>query len=1287
MSKSRSALYLTGLTLLTCVSCLSAVEVTVDTNATAASGNVVPTLHEAINRINASSDATNTISINPGVIKLTSSLPHIQKNVDIVPQGPVTIDGQKQFGGFSTLGGQVKIGSPEFIIQMLNSSKIGSAGGEVGGGGGAGMGGAVFIGTDTITTNILFSGNTATGGDSGSSVSDLAGGGGGAPNSRGDGEDGGNLTPSPIAAGGGGGGGSVLPAATSGDSINGSATGGQGAGNIAGGTGNNPGDTATLDNTGGGGGGANDSVPVGANGGNGGRYGGGGGAGAANNGTSIAAGDGGTGGYGAGGGAGQIGGNGGYGGGGGGGGITTVGGTGGLGGGLIFPSAPRRIGGDGGTIRNGGGGAGLGGAVYVESTKSAIFTYNTPSNYFNNNSVVPGLGGGGAATAGQAFGRDLFLEGSATAVFNVSGQTNLSLDIASDWNGATPSSVTMNSSFNGTTTQGNLIFTGQNPYYGNITVNGGTVQASTNAISNSSRISSISINKSGSSAVFNLAQFDDTNSPISSATFTNSTSGDGILQIIGLGTSATVVTINPTMGQTIGHTGGTFIFSDVNTSPTTLELTAPNLLPVGGPVGLANKGRLKIGGAETIQGLTSVIPGFNQTDGFLDLNSSPLTIDTNNGPWSFAGDIGDTGSLGRLIFTGSGVQTLSGTNTFAGGIAINGSATLSISSDSNLGLASAVLSFNGGTLHTTASFPLTRNVTLNGSGTFQTDSGTTFTVAGINGPGPFIKTGTGTLLLSGGVANIGNGVQVQSGTLTVNETLMGNMNVFSGATLKGTSQINGTVDVHGTVKPGNSIGVLNVGPTHFYSGSTYVAEISPTAASELNVSGPLTIDPGTTIIITPNAGTYPATKTYTIVRNLGPQTGTFTTALLQVGSNTFPLSSGSGTYKGSLIYNVSDIQLLFELVGLAPGVSFSGISGNPLAVGNALTEINPSPNTDLGQVYLGLLFLPHYELSAALNQMQPSQFKAISIGQQNTGTRVNSIYLNRLHQLAGRCCVPQEGKLNVWGSILGDIANQHAEHQNYGFHEWLAGSAFGVDYTISKDFIVGVSTAFTNTHVKWNHDQGNANTQGYWLGSYGGFKASNIFINMAVLGAFNNIDADRNIVIPQLSINRKASHTNHGWEALGFLEAGLKLGTVGFQLQPFGSMEYIHIWDDHFNEHGASGLNLRVSEESMSLLRGELGFRFSSCFSIKETKWLPEWKVSWIREVRNDDKEYKTKFVGTKVPFEVYGLQPCRSLLGLALGFTGSIYDDHLLPSIYYNAEIGKKYFENNLTMTVRWQF
>jgi autotransporter-associated beta strand protein len=177
-----------------------------------------------------------------------------------------------------------------------------------------------------------------------------------------------------------------------------------------------------------------------------------------------------------------------------------------------------------------------------------------------------------------------------------------------------------------------------------------------------------------------------------------------------------------------------------------------------------------------------------------------------------------------LVKSGAGTWVLSGANTFTGTTAIN-AGTLRINADNRLGTAPGAatpnkLTFDGGTLETTATFTLNANrgTTINaGGGTFDVNAGTTLTYSGIlTGAGTLNKADSGTLILGGTTTNTHTGdVNVNAGTLQINKTGGANrglgdtaaVTVASGATLQfagGQSETVGSLAGAGTVNNSNA---------------------------------------------------------------------------------------------------------------------------------------------------------------------------------------------------------------------------------------------------------------------------------------------------------------------------------------------------------------------------------------------------------------------------------------------------------------------------------------------------
>jgi hypothetical protein len=441
---------------------------------------------------------------------LTAISLHSGVTLGIVGNG-ATLNGQNAQQGLFVNSGTVTVEN----LTIENAKAVGAAGAA--GGGGAGLGGGLFVGAtaNVALTNVSFSSDSATGGAGGAGTSGSAVSGNGATGSAGSaGQEGGGPVSTKGGVGGTGGAGGAGGAGSAGG------TGSQGGagGGLDGQTGVSRGQTGAFGGGGGGGtggsggGGVTGAGGAGGGGGAGGAGGGGGGSGGgpgesgATGGAGGAAGAGGAGGGGGQGGAGGGGGAAGFGGGagasgqtgstgsagsagstghagfhgrvghasGGGGGAGNSGGTGGAGG-------AGGKGGAGGAGGGGGGGLGAGGDIFVETGGVLSVSGGTLAN----GSATGGAGAGGAGS-GQGYGTGIFIEGNQSITFGTgqtSGQTTTVNGVITDQTGSDTGNL-YNDPGAGSVKiagSGTVVLGAANTYTGGTTVQGGTLDISSNS--------------------------------------------------------------------------------------------------------------------------------------------------------------------------------------------------------------------------------------------------------------------------------------------------------------------------------------------------------------------------------------------------------------------------------------------------------------------------------------------------------------------------------------------------------------------------------------------------------------------------------------------------------------------------------------------------------------------------------------------------------------------------------------------------------------------------------------
>jgi autotransporter-associated beta strand protein len=390
---------------------------------------------------------------------------------------------------------------------------------------------------------------------------------------------------------------------------------------------------------------------------------------------------------------------------------------------------------------------------------------------------------------------------------------------------------------------GTETLTGANTFAGAATINSGATLALAGAGSISSASGVVD------NGVFSISA---TTAGASIATLSGSggvTLGARTLTLVnGTGTFAGVISGS---GE-LKVSGGTETLTGANTLTGATTIASGATVALSGSGGLASSdvadsGVLNISGATTV----SAIKGLNGT-GSAVLGSKTLALTGAND--SFAGVISGSGGLA----VAAGTETLTGANTFTGAATINSGATLQLGAGGTTGSVAGNVAATG-TLVFNLSNTVTYGGVISGAGAInQAGSGTTI----LNGANTF----TGVATVSAGVLEIGDAAHGAA-------SLGGSVVVAANGTLAGHGGVAGSVTntAGGTVSPGGTIGMLTVGAYTQGANSTLAIEVSPTAASMLNVLGAASLNGK--LALTFDAGAYSA-HIYEIVAG-APVSGTF----------------------------------------------------------------------------------------------------------------------------------------------------------------------------------------------------------------------------------------------------------------------------------------------------------------------------------------------------------------------------------------------------------------------------
>ena len=374
---------------------------------------------------------------------------------------------------------------------------------------------------------------------------------------------------------------------------------------------------------------------------------------------------------------------------------------------------------------------------------------------------------------------------------------------------------------------GTLILTGANSFAGGVTIDQGTVALSTVAAGNLLGLGTGTLSFAGNGALQtratgavvlpNISVAAGVTGTLAAQTGTTATVTSTIVSLaqgsaltFGSATSAGTVVLNSTTSAIVGTAqqlavaGGTLRLGNAGAA------TLLNQLSGGTVVGTTTAAAtLDINGQDTtIRNLSGGSAGVIRNDG---IRSSTLFLN-NTADSVFAGSITDGTRTIQLQKQGTGMLTLTGTNSYTAGTVIN-AGTLRIG--------------NGGTTGTLGS----GTISMLSSGTLEFNRSDNLTVSNfISGTGTITKSGTNTLTL-GGANSLAGALNVNGGTLILGDGAIGTqqsgtVSIANGATLafggSGNSSVGNSITGSGSVLM-NGTGTVTIGfPGSSFTGGTTI---------------------------------------------------------------------------------------------------------------------------------------------------------------------------------------------------------------------------------------------------------------------------------------------------------------------------------------------------------------------------------------------------------------------------------------------------------------------------------
>ena len=669
-----------------------------------------------------------------------------------------------------------------------------------------------------------------------------------------------------------------------------------------------------------------------------------------------------------------------------------------------------------------------------------------------------------------------------------------------------------------------------------------------------------------------------------------------------------------------GYTGGTQIREG------TLEARGGRAIGDSSAV-LVLGGSFRVADDETIAMLASGPTAF----GRVELAGATLTV-AHASAWTTGFFYGSVTGTGGFTKDGAFTQVLAGDNSYGGPTRILAGTLYAFGAGRNvIPDASAVTIAAGATLSLAApprelaadSHDETIG-SLAGSGTVQLggrvlttggDNTSTIFAGTIAGAGGFAKIGTGLQVLSG-ISSYSGATTVTGGILSVDGSIAASslVTVASGGVLAGTGRIGHTqVNAGGILAPGNSIGTLTVkGDLTFVAGSTYAVEVSPLGSDRVNVSGTAMLG-GATLAAYYAPGAY-VTKRYTVL-SAGRVSGMFSGP---VNTNLPASFTAALAYDGTGAY--LDLTLNYVPPGPAAPNYGTGLTVNQANVANALvTSFNTA-----GGIPLVFGALTPTGLSGASGEAATgiqattvgvmSRFLGLMTDPYSNGRNASVTEMADLARGPRGVIVAEPARWSAWAAGYGGVQalGGNAAIGSHGTSTSIYGSAFGADYRVSSDTVIGFALGAAGTSYRLGQGLGGGSSDVFQIGLYGRHRIGAAYVAAALAYGWQDVTTERRFMGDRLTGRFTANAFS------GRIETGYRFAAGFAGLTPYAAGEVVSLSTAGYREQVTSGSGLFALDyagRSVTAWRTELGLRADKAIRIGEAELVLRGRLAWAHNV------------------------------------------------------------------------
>lgn len=292
-----------------------------------------------------------------------------------------------------------------------------------------------------------------------------------------------------------------------------------------------------------------------------------------------------------------------------------------------------------------------------------------------------------------------------------------------------------------------------------------------------------------------------------------------------------------------------------------------------------------------------------------------------------------------------------------------------------------------------------------------------------------------------------------------------------------------------------------------------------------------------------------------------------------------------------------------------------------------------------------------------------------------------------------------------WGVFISGRAvfgEKDATTFERGYDFDTTGLTFGVDYRFSNQLVGGLAIGYTDNSVNIQGNRGQLETTGLTFTLYGSYYPTDNFYLDGSVNIGTNDYSQRRTVNYQLSQTgvsvSETFNTGYDGNQTGFtIGSGYDFYKNGWAFGPTLFIEFIDISIDSYAENltdaGGDGFSLgwatRINKQNYESLIPSIGFQFSKSFSRSWGVIVPQGRLTWAKELKNDDTVISGYFLGDlgKTEFQLLTDALDEDFFKAGLGFS-AIFQNNKSAFLMVDGDFGRDLLSvYYISAGFRWEF